>query len=123
MTGRRAFTRGIAGAAVVSLLVAITGCAAGTPEVVPSDDDVDAAVTVTVTDNRYEPAEVEIAVGDAVTWEFAGGMEHDVVADDGSFVSELTRSGTYTHVFTAAGEYGYDCSVHPEMTGVVRVSE
>ena len=48
-------------------------------------------------------------------------MEHDVVAEDGSFVSELQASGEYLHVFEKAGDYPYDCSVHPEMTVVVSV--
>ena len=52
---------------------------------------------------------------------FQGVMEHDVVADDGSFVSELVTSGEYVHVFETAGEFPYDCSVHPEMTGRVVV--
>lgn len=123
MIGRRAVTGGLAGVAALALLVGVTGCAPAKPEAVPSDDGATAAVTVTVVDNRYEPADVEISVGDAVTWEFAGSMEHDVVAEDGEFVSELMQSGTYTHVFDAAGEFAYDCSVHPEMTGVVRVVE
>ncbi len=59
--------------------------------------------------------------GQAVRWVFSGVMEHDVVAEDGSFVSELQTSGEYVHVFEKAGDYPYDCSVHPEMTGVVSV--
>ncbi|MGK0716645.1 plastocyanin/azurin family copper-binding protein [Leucobacter sp. W1153] len=100
----------------------MTACSAPVkPEAVPSAEGMDAAVVVAVIDNRYEPAIVEIEVGDAVQWVFQGSMEHDVVAEDGSFVSELTTTGTYTHVFDVAGEFAYDCSIHPEMTGVVRV--
>lgn len=105
----------------VFALVTLSGCAATKPELVPSDDGVKAVVTVRVIDNAYEPAEVEIAPGQAVRWVFEGGMEHDVVAEDGSFVSELVTSGSYTHLFEDAGEFSYDCSIHPEMTGVVRV--
>ena len=72
-------------------------------------------------DNQYDPAEVEIAPGQAVQWIFEGPTEHDVVANDRTFVSELVTSGTYTHVFDEAGEYAYLCSIHPEMRGVVRV--
>ncbi len=110
-------------AAVCGLLVllALTGCAAGKPAVVPADEDVKAVVTVHVVDNKFEPAEVEITPDQAVRWVFEGSMEHDVVAEDGSFVSELMTSGEYTHRFAEEGEYAYDCSTHPEMTGVVRV--
>lgn len=119
IAGRRLFSAVTA----LGLAVSLVACAGGTgkPEVVPSDSSAQPAVTVHVIDNRYEPAEVEIEAGQAVRWVFAGVMEHDVVAEDGSFVSELTIEGEYTHVFDEAGTYAYDCSVHPEMTGVVGV--
>ena len=115
--GRRSFG-GLLAAAAVAVLAA---CAAKKPEFVPSDEGVEAAVTVMAIDNKYEPAQVEIKPGQAVRWVFAGAMEHDVVAADGSFVSELQTSGEYVHVFDEAGEFPYDCSIHPEMTGVVTV--
>lgn len=123
-TARGAVLRGLAGFLSVAAMVGVAGCSAPSkPEVVPSAGDVTPAVTVRVIDNQYVPAEVEIEVGEAVRWVFEGAMEHDVVAADASFVSELTTTGEYTHVFEAAGEFSYDCSVHPEMTGLVRVTE
>ncbi|MBK0420140.1 cupredoxin domain-containing protein [Leucobacter sp. CSA1] len=119
---RRAVLGGLAGALGLGALTALSGCSAGKPEVVPSDEGVEPAVTVRVIDNAYEPAEVEIAAGAAVRWVFEGPTEHDVVAEDGGFVSELLTEGEYVHVFDESGEYAYDCSIHPEMTGVVRVS-
>lgn len=112
--------------ALAALVVvgALAACTPAKPEPVPSDPLPSGAdvVTVHVIDNRYEPAEVDIETGQAVRWVFEGTMEHDVVAEDGSFVSELVTEGEYVHVFDEAGEFPYDCSVHPEMTGVVRVS-
>lgn len=123
-TARGAVLRGLAGFLSVAAMVGVAGCSAPSkPEVVPSAGDVTPAVTVRVIDNQYVLAEVEIEVGEAVRWVFEGAMEHDVVAADASFVSELTTTGEYTHVFEAAGEFSYDCSVHPEMTGLVRVTE
>ncbi|MGI8394436.1 cupredoxin domain-containing protein [Leucobacter sp. W1038] len=118
----RMLLRGLAATLAVLALSLVTACSGQVkPDVVPSAEGVDAAVVVTVIDNRYEPALVEIEVGDAVRWEFRGSMEHDVVGADGSFVSDLTTKGSYTYVFDTAGEFAYDCSVHPEMTGLVRV--
>lgn len=120
--GRRAFlaTVGSAGLGVVALLV---GCSPAELVPVPSDDDAkDVAVTVQVSDNRFEPAEVSIQPGQAVRWEFLGTAKHDVVSADRSFVSELTREGSYTHVFGEAGEFPYLCSIHSEMRGVVTVA-
>ncbi|MBP1326183.1 plastocyanin [Leucobacter exalbidus] len=119
---RRRMLRGAAGVLGVGAVALLTGCARPSkPELVPSDDEVKAAVTVWVVDNAYEPATVEVAAGTAVRWVFDGTMEHDVVAEDGSFVSELVTGGSYTHLFTEAGEFPYDCSIHPEMTGMVKV--
>ena len=118
---RRRLVGGVLGAVGLGAAGALAGCSGGKPDVVPSDEDVKAAVTVRVFDNAYEPAEVEVTPDQAVRWVFEGPAEHDVVADDGSFVSELLRTGEYTHRFAEEGEYPYLCSVHPEMTGVVRV--
>lgn len=115
-------TRRIAAAASAVLLIAsLAACSPSKPELVASDQGVEPVVTVYAIDNRYEPAEVEIEAGQAVRWVFKGAMEHDVVAADGSFVSDLQITGEYVHVFEEPGEYPYDCSVHPEMTGVVTV--
>lgn len=110
--------------AALTLVGALTACSPAKPALVPSDalpGDAGSVVTVRVIDNRYEPAEVDIEAGQAVRWVFEGTMEHDVVAEDGSFVSELVTDGEYVHVFEEVGEFPYDCSVHPEMTGRVIV--
>lgn len=108
----------VTGAVTASLL---SGCAPTKPELTPSAEGVVAAQTVHAIDNRYEPKTVRIKRGEAVTWVMSGSAKHDVVARDGSFVSPLERTGTFTHVFDTPGEYEYICSVHPEMTGKVIV--
>lgn len=116
---RRTFLAVTAAGAVT---VSLAACATGTPEPTPSDDDAtDIGATVMIGDNFYEPAEVRIAPGQAVRWEWVGRELHDVVANDASFVSELVREGTFTHTFNETGEFGYLCSTHPEMRGIVTV--
>ena len=120
----RIMRRIAAAVAAAALAVSLSACGgAAKPDPVPSDEVPSgvSVVTVHAIDNRYEPAEVEIEVGQAVRWVFAGQMEHDVVAADGSFVSELVTTGEYVHIFDEAGEWEYDCSIHPEMTGKVIV--
>ncbi|MFV0432705.1 MAG: amicyanin [Leucobacter sp.] len=118
---RRGVIGGVLGVFGIVATTGLAGCAPSKPALVPSDDDAKAAVTVRAFDNAYDPPEVEVAPGTAVRWVFEGPAEHDVVAADGSFVSELMREGSYTHLFVEEGEFLYDCSIHPEMTGVVRV--
>ncbi|WP_336659130.1 cupredoxin domain-containing protein [Leucobacter sp. USHLN153] len=120
---RSRLSRGAAALLGIGAVALLSACGPGAPEPVPSDDGASPAVTVTVSDNQYDPAEVEIAPGEAVRWEFVGPNEHDVVANDRSFVSELQTEGTYTHVFDEAGDFDYICSIHPEMRGIVHVTE
>jgi len=128
MFGSRSATRTsirLAGVAAATLLTLVaTGCTEP-PVPVPSDDNAtDIGGVVQVLDNRYDPIEVEIKVGQAVRWEFVARDKHDVVANDRSFVSELVSGGTtYTHIFDEPGDFTYLCSIHPEMVGVVTVTE
>lgn len=124
LISRRAFFSGLGmGVAGLGSAALLAGCAPKELTPVPSDDDAkDVAVTVQVSDNRFEPAEVTVAPGQAVRWEFGGTAKHDVVSDDRSFVSPLLAVGSYTHVFDEAGEYAYLCTIHPEMRGVVTVA-
>ena len=72
----------------------------------------------------YAPSELTISVGDTVYWYNDGGF-HNVNADINSitnvsfnnpesFVSSATNTVgalIYSHVFSVAGEYAYDCSI------------
>lgn len=103
------------------MVLSLGACAPQKPDLVPSDSASSPSVTVYAIDNRFEPQHVEIEVGQSVRWVFQGTSEHDVVAKDGSFVSELMVTGEYLHEFDAAGTFAYDCSIHPEMIGSVTV--
>lgn len=120
---RRSLFRGAVSIGVLGITsIGLASCS-GKPEPTPSDDDAtDVAAVVQIGDNFYEPVAVTVAPGQAVRWEWGGREQHDVVADDRSFVSELMREGTYTHVFDQAGEFAYLCSIHPEMRGMVTVA-
>jgi plastocyanin len=73
------------------------------------------AATVDITaggaDLVFTPSSVTINVGDTVTWTNGGGF-HDVQADDGSFGNQPSSSWTFSHTFTAAGSFGFHCSIH-----------
>jgi len=87
------------------------------------DDDSDSssaeAGVVAVKDNKFEPKETTVAVGDTVTWQFEGNAAHNVTHDD--FASDLVSEGEFEHTFDEAGEYEYVCTVHPGMEGTVVV--
>jgi plastocyanin/multisubunit Na+/H+ antiporter MnhC subunit len=67
----------------------------------------------------FGPRSLTITAGDTVTWVNQDTAPHDVKTTSGpeSIHSPLlNKGGTWSHTFTAAGSYGYLCTVHPGMT-------
>jgi plastocyanin len=83
-----------------------------------------AGPTVTVGHNRIEPARVEIAKGESVTFVNVDAMPggHTVVADDGSFSSPpLAKDESFTHKFEQSGSVKIHLEQHPKATGEIVV--
>ena len=78
---------------------------------------------VTVGDNFFTPSSLTIEVGDTVEWRnAAGGMSHNVTANDRSFASVTSSSFTFSQTFDTAGTVSYLCTIHPDqMNGVITV--
>ena len=69
----------------------------------------------------FQPAQISVKVGQTVTWTNRDDIPHTVVCA-GKFRSKtMDTDGTFAFTFTAAGEYKYFCSLHPHMTGIVKV--
>jgi plastocyanin len=76
---------------------------------------------VTIDNFTFSPAELKLKVGDTVTWTNHDDIPHTVVSA-GKFRSKaMDTDGTFTFTFTAAGDYKYFCSLHPHMTGTIKV--
>jgi plastocyanin len=76
---------------------------------------------VTIDNFTFAPAELKVKVGDTVTWTNHDDIPHTVVSA-GKFRSKtLDTDNSYSFTFTASGEYKYFCSLHPHMTGMVKV--
>jgi plastocyanin len=81
-----------------------------------------ASASVTMGDFFFSPASVSVAVGDTVTWRNTGQAPHNAVADDGSFkTADLNQGESASHRFSQEGTFSYLCTIHPQMTGTVRV--
>jgi plastocyanin len=79
------------------------------------------AIKVTIDNFTFTPAELTVKVGDTVTWTNHDDIPHTVVSA-GKFRSKaLDSDGSFSFTFTASGDYKYFCSLHPHMTGVVKV--
>ena len=78
-------------------------------------------VKVTIDNFTFTPPELDLKVGDTVTWTNHDDIPHTVVSA-GKFRSKaLDTDNTYSFTFTAAGDYKYFCSLHPHMTGMIKV--
>jgi plastocyanin len=76
---------------------------------------------VTIDNFTFAPAELKVKVGDTVTWSNHDDIPHTVVSA-GKFRSKaLDTDDAFSFTFTAAGEYPYFCSLHPHMTGTIKV--
>jgi halocyanin-like protein len=66
----------------------------------------------------FSPAAVRVDPGTTVVWEWSGnGGFHNVVAEDGSFESEMTGEAgfTFERTFEDAGVVKYACAPHETM--------
>jgi len=78
---------------------------------------------VTVGDNFFSPSSLTIQVGDTVRWtNAAGGNNHNVTDNGGSFASQTSSSFTFSQTFNSAGTINYRCTIHAgSMTGTITV--
>ena len=78
-------------------------------------------IKVTLDNFTFSPNEVKVKVGDTVTWTNHDDIPHTVVSA-GKFRSKtMDTDGTFSFTFTSAGDYKYFCSLHPHMTGMIKV--
>jgi plastocyanin len=69
----------------------------------------------------FSPAELKVKVGDTVTWTNNDDIPHTVVSA-GKFRSKaMDTDNSFSFTFTEAGDYKYFCSLHPHMTGMIKV--
>ncbi len=78
-------------------------------------------IKVTINNFTFGPNELKVKVGDTVTWTNHDDIPHTVVSA-GKFRSKtMDTDGTFSFTFTSTGDYKYFCSLHPHMTGMIKV--
>jgi plastocyanin len=81
-----------------------------------------ATFEVSTAGRAFNPAVLEIAVGDTVTWINDDDTEHTATAFDGAFDSgELAEGASFSFTFETPGEFEYRCLFHSEMQGTIIV--
>ncbi len=88
-----------------------------------------ADVTVTILgmdeSDSFSPNPVTVKVGQTVAWHNADSITHTATANGGAFDTGVIAPGSTskTIAMSAAGTFGYHCSIHPEMVGTITVTQ
>jgi len=78
-------------------------------------------ITVSIDNFTFTPTELKVKVGDTVTWTNHDDIPHALVSA-GKFRSKtMDTDDSFSFTFAAAGDYKYFCSLHPHMTGMIKV--
>ena len=70
----------------------------------------------------YAPDDVQIAVGDTVTWMNTDTVSHTTTSNQAGWDSGIVGPGRqFSRTYTTAGTFAYHCAIHPGMVGTVTV--
>lgn len=79
---------------------------------------------VAITNFAYEPQELQVPPGTKVTWTNKDSATHDVqdLSDlDIPISPNLLQGYSFSITYDKPGTYPYNCSLHPYMTGTIKV--
>ena len=81
--------------------------------------------TITIDNFQFTPKVATVKAGTEVVWLNRDDVPHLVISANGKFPSSRTldTEQQYSTKFSVAGEYPYFCSLHPQMTGKIIVSQ
>lgn len=88
----------------------------------PASSSSTATVSVQIKRASFSPASITINQNDSVIWKNVDTLEHQVVANGGSFASPILKTGqSYTFTFRNSGTFRYHDALHPTLKGTVTV--
>ena len=104
-------------------LPALALCAAfAIPAIFAAAAPAEPTLTIDIEKFAYAPKEITIAPGTRIVWTNHDETPHTVTSTDKSFTSKgMDTDDRFEHTFASEGDFGYICSLHPFMTGVVHV--
>jgi plastocyanin len=79
-------------------------------------------VSVTIRGNSYLPGQLNIRVGQMVSWNNEDRVAHTVSADGLAFGRSMPSGAVFNFAFVKPGIFPYHCEIHPSMHGAVVVS-
>lgn len=135
--GTLSFTSGNTAVAMVGTDGIVTAVAPGTTQVTASVSldgatksatstvtvaEAAAAATVRAPAFVFSPGTVDVKAGGTVTWEIED-IHHTVTFSTAGSPTDIpeTTNASVSRVFPASGTFAYQCAIHAQMAGVVRV--
>jgi plastocyanin len=120
-------SKAFAAVLLLVLVFALVGCSGGSGSTSnpPSSgtttvDKPAAGATVLEKGFAFEPATLEVKVGDIVTFKNEDSAPHNV-SIDGKQLGNQDQGASVTWTAQQAGTFPYTCTIHPAMTGEVVV--
>jgi plastocyanin len=113
---RSAISAALLGAAVGSVL-------AGGVLLARAQSPAAAAATVGIDNFTFNPQQLKVKAGTAVTWTNRDDIPHGIASANNAFTrsNALDTDDAYSFTFTTPGSYQYFCYIHPHMTGTIVV--
>lgn len=99
------------------------------PSSTPATSSTASAATsaaVTISNFAFDKADVTVKKGAVVTWTNKDSVAHTITETDGQTgpkSSDLNQGQTYSFTYNTVGTFKYHCSIHPNMTGSVTVTD
>jgi hypothetical protein len=74
-------------------------------------------------EGAYVPSEIHVPQRTIVTWLNDDFTDHTVTANNYELFDSgpISSGSTFENAFVSTGEYGYHCTIHPFMRGIVIV--
>jgi plastocyanin len=107
-------------------LVVVSGCGgsdSGSGSSSSSAPAPSGPVTVDMKNIQFAPKSQSVKAGQKVTWVNQDSVDHDVKADSGAdfHSDQFGKGGKFAFTPQKAGEIKYECTLHPGMTGTLKV--
>ena len=111
----------LAGCCLALGLVGLSGCFSDRPATGPTPPV--GGSDIAVENFAFEPANLTVQTGDAVTWTNMDDVSHTVTADNDAFDSGAFGAGASFQLTAGPpGTYTYFCEIHPFMHGTLTVT-
>ena len=107
-----------------TVLVPGAGGSLPPPKAPPPAPPPSVAGDVQIVDFGFSPATLRVPAGTTVRWVNVGVAPHSATARDGSFDSGFLETGDrFDRTFSEPATIEYICSIHPQMVGVIVVTD